>query len=178
MLAPWKESSDKPTQLITKQRHHFANEDPSSQSYGFTSSRVQMWELDLKKSEHQRTDAFKLWWQRRLLRVPWTARRSNHLILKKSILNIHWKDLCWSSNTLATWCEDLTLWKRPFWERLRQEEKGMIGWDDWMVPWWTQWTWIWANSQRWWRTGKSGMLQSMEPQRVGHDWAAEQQPGG
>ena len=83
MLAPWKESSDKPTQLITKQRHHFANEDPSSQSYGFTSSRVQMWELNLKKSEHQRIDSFKLCCWRRLLRAPWTARRSNQWIVKE-----------------------------------------------------------------------------------------------
>ena len=50
MLAPWKESSDKPTQLITKQRHHFANEDPSSQSYGFSSGHVWMWELNYKES--------------------------------------------------------------------------------------------------------------------------------
>ena len=109
-------------------------------------------------------------------RVPWTARRSNHLILKKSILNIQWKDWCWrwSSNILATWCKDLTHWKRPFWERLRQEEKGVIGWDGWMVS-LTQWIWIWANSQGWWRTGKFSMLQSMGSQRVGQDWAAEQQ---
>ena len=68
-------------------------------------------------------------------------------------LNIHWKDWCWRSNTLATWCEELTQWKRPWcWERLRAEgEGGDRGWDGWMAsP--TQWTWVWANSSRWWRT--------------------------
>ena len=57
-----------------------------------------------------RTDAFELWGWRRLLRVPWTARRSNKSILKEISPNIHWKDWCWSwnSNTLATWCKKLT----------------------------------------------------------------------
>ena len=74
----------------------------------------------IKKAEHQRTDAFELWCWRRLLRVPWTARRSNQSILRKSVLNIHWKDWCWSwnSNTLVTWYKELTHWKRPwYWER-------------------------------------------------------------
>ena len=68
-----------------------------------------------KKAESWRNYAFKLWCWRRLLRVPWTAKRSNQSILKQSTLNIHWEDWCWSwsSNTLATWCEEMTLWKRP-----------------------------------------------------------------
>ena len=63
-----------------------------------------------KKTEHWRIDAFELWCWRKLFRVPWTARRSNQSILKKSVLHVHWKDWCWSwnSNTLATSCEDLT----------------------------------------------------------------------
>ena len=66
----------------------------------------------IKKAEHRRTAAFELWCWRRLLRVPWTIRRS---IQKESSLNIHWKDWCWSwnSNTSSTWCEELTPWKRP-----------------------------------------------------------------
>ena len=82
MLAPWKESYDKPRQCIKKQRHHFANKSAYSQSYGFSSSHVWMWEVDIKKVEHGRTDAFELWCWRRLLRVPWTPRRSNQSILK------------------------------------------------------------------------------------------------
>ena len=70
----------------------------------------------IKKTEHWRIDAFELWCWRRLLRVPWTARRSNHSILKEINLNIHQKDWCWdwSSNTLVTWCEELSHWKRPW----------------------------------------------------------------
>ena len=74
----------------------------------------------IRKAEHQRIDAFELWCWRRLLRVPWTARRSNQSILKKSTLNIHWKDWClsWNSNTLPTWCKEPTHWKKSWcWER-------------------------------------------------------------
>ena len=97
----------KPRQCIKRQRHHLTDKGPSSQSYGFSSSHVWIWELD---HEHWRTDAFKLWCWRRLLRVPWTARRSNQLILRKSVWNIHWKDWCWSwsSNILATCCKGPT----------------------------------------------------------------------
>ena len=81
----------------------------------------------IKKAEHQRIDASELWCWRRLLRVPWTARRS--------VLNIHWKVWCWNwnSNTLATWCEEPTDWKRPwFWERLKAGGEGNDrGWDGW-----------------------------------------------
>ena len=95
---------------------------------------------------------------------------------RKSVLNIHWKDWCstWNSNTLATWCEELTHWKRPWcWERLKAGGEGDDrGWDGWMAsP--TQWTWVWVNSGSWWWTGRFGMLQSMGSQRVRHDWVTE-----
>ena len=77
------ESYDQPRQYIEKQRYYFTNKGPSSQSYGFSSSHVWMLELDYKKAEGQRIDAFKLWCWRRLLRVPWTSRRSNQSILKE-----------------------------------------------------------------------------------------------
>ena len=130
----------------------------------------------IKKAECWRIDAFELWYWRRLLRVPWTARRSNQSILKEINPNIHWMNWCWSwsSNTLATWCEELTPWKRPWcWERLKMRGEGDDrGWDGWMAsP--TQWTWIWTNCRRWWRTRKPGMLQSKELQRAGHDWITE-----
>ena len=82
-LAPWKESYDKPREHIKKWRHHTANKDMYGQSYGFSSSHVSMWELDHKKAECGRTDAFELWCLKMLLRVPWTARRSNQSIAKK-----------------------------------------------------------------------------------------------
>ena len=105
----------------------------------------------IKKAEHQRIDAFELWSWRRLLRVPWTVRRSNQSILKEiTVLGVHWKDWYWSwnSNTLATWCEGLTHLKRPWcWDKLRAGGEGDDrGWDDWMVsP--TRWTWVWVDSK-------------------------------
>ena len=83
MLTPWKESYDHPRQHIKKQRHYFANKGPSSQSYGFSSSHVWIWELDYKESWAWKNWCFGTWYWRRLLRVPWTARRSNLSILKE-----------------------------------------------------------------------------------------------
>ena len=89
----------------------------------------------IKKAKRWRIGAFKLWCWRRLLRVPCTAGRSNQSILMKSVLNVHWKDWCWSwsSNTLATWCEQLTHWKRPWCrERLNADGEGDDrAWDGW-----------------------------------------------
>ena len=106
----------------------------------------------VKKAECRKIDAFELWCWRRLLRVPWTARRSNQSILKEITLDIHWKDWCWSwnSNTLGTSCEELTHWKRPWcWEGLGAGGEGNDrGWDGWMVsP--TRWAWVWVNSGSW-----------------------------
>ena len=103
----------------------------------------------IKKDECLRTDAFKLWCWRRLLRVPWTARRSDQSVLKEITLNIHWKDWCWTSNTLATWYEEWIHWKGPwYWGRLRAGgEEDERGWNGWMAS-STQWTWVWANSRR------------------------------
>ena len=113
----------------------------------------------IKKTEHWRTDDFEPWVWRRLLRVSWTARRSNQSILKE--ISVHWKDWYWSwnSSTLATWCEDLSHWERPWcWERLRVWGEGDDrGCDGWMAS-LTQWTWIWVDSGRWWWTGRPGML--------------------
>ena len=78
------------------------------------------------------------------------------------------------SNTLTTWCKELTHWKRPWcWERLKAGEKGdNRGWAGWMAS-QTWWTWVWASSRSWWWTGKPGMLKSLGLQRIGHDWATE-----
>ena len=89
----------------------------------------------VKQAEHSGTDASELWCWRRLLRVPWTARRSNQSILKRTTLNIYWKYWCWSrsSSSLATWCKEPTHWKRPWcWERLRAggEEDDRMSWLD------------------------------------------------
>ena len=83
MHVPFKKSYDQPRQNIKKQRHYFANKGPSVKAMVFSSSHVWMWEFDYKEAEHWRTDAFELWCWRSLLRVPWTARRSNQSILKE-----------------------------------------------------------------------------------------------
>ena len=129
----------------------------------------------IKKVEHRRVDAFELWCWRRLLRVPWTARRLNQSILKEISWNIQWKEWCWSwsCNTLATWCKELTPWKRhQCWERSKAGEGNDREWGGWMAP-PTPWTWVWASSGSWWWTGKTGMLHSIGSQRVRHDWATE-----
>ena len=156
-LTPWKKSCEQPRQHIKKQRHYFTNKSPSSQSDGFSRVMCGCESWTIKKAERWRIDAFELWCWRWLLRIPWTARRSNQSILKKSVLNIHWKDWCWNwnSNTLATWWEEPTHWKRPWcWERLKAGGEGDDrGWDGWMAsP--TQWT----NSGSWWWTGGPGVL--------------------
>ena len=130
----------------------------------------------VKKAECQRTDAFELWCWRSLLRVPWTARRSNHSILKEISPGCSLEGLMLKLKlqTLATLCEELIDLKRPWcWERLRAGGEGDDrGWDGWMAsP--TQWTWIWINSWSWWWTGRPGMLQSMGSKRVRHDWVTE-----
>ena len=97
---------------------------------------------------------------------------------RKSVMNIHWKNWCWrwNSNTLATWCKELTHWKRPWcWERLNTRGEGDDrGWDGWMAS-LTRWTWVWVNSGSWWWTGRPGMLRFMGSQRVGHRATEQQQ---
>ena len=91
--------------------------------------------------------------------------------IKRRLLDWCWS---WNSNTLATWCEELTHWKRLWcWEELRAGGEGDDrGWDRWMAP-WTRWTWVWVNSRKWWWTGRPGELQSMGLQRVRHNWVTE-----
>ena len=87
----------------------------------------------IKKAEHQKIDAFELCCWRRLLRVPWIARSSNQSILNEICPEYSLESWCWSwcSNTLATWCEELTHWKRPCcWEKLKAKERGDRRWDN------------------------------------------------
>ena len=176
MLAPWKKSYDQPRQHIIRQRHYFANKDLSSQGYGFSSSHVWMWELNYKESW-----ALKNWcfWIVVLEETPESSldcKAIQPVHPKGRVLNTHWKDWCWgwNSNTLATWCEELTHLKRPWcWEGLRAGGEGDDrGWDGWMTS-LTRWTWVWVNSGSWWWTGKTGILLSVGSQRVRHDWVTK-----
>ena len=180
MLAPWKKSYDQPRQHIKKQRHYFANQGSSSQSFGFSSSHVWMWELDCEESW-----VLKNWYF-------WTV------VLEKTLENpldckeiqlVHPKgNQSWifigrtdaKAETLILWPPDVKNWfdlERPWcWKRLKAGGRGDDrGWDGWMAsPTW--WTWVWVSSRRWWWTGKPGMVQSVGLQRVGHDWAHTNYP--
>ena len=133
-----------------------------------------MWELSNKEGWARKIDSFELWCWRRLLRVPWTAKRPNRSILKE--INLEYS------------LEGLMLKRLHFGHLMRRanslEKAPMLGkieggrrrdnrrWDGWMAL-LTQWTWVWASFRSWWWTGKPGVLQSMGPQRVGHDWATK-----
>ena len=131
----------------------------------------------VKQAEHQRVDAFELWCWRRLLKVPWTARRSNQSILKEispdySLEGLMLKIKLQYFGHLMQRPDSLekTLILRKIEGRRR---RGTTGRDGWMAsP--TQWTWVWASFGRWWRTRKPGVLESIESQRVAeHSWVIE-----
>ena len=137
-----------------------------------------MWELDCEEGWAAKNWCFWTVVLEKTLESPLDCKEIQPVNPKgnQSWIFIHWKNWCWSwnSNTLATWCKELTHLKRLWsWERLKAGEEGdSRGWDDWMIsP--TRWTWVWASSKSYWWTGKSGVLQSMELRRVGHDWATE-----
>ena len=130
----------------------------------------------VKKAEHWRIDTFELWCWRRLLRVPWTAKRSNQSILKEISPGIsleglmlklklqYFGHLMWRTDSL-----EKTLMLGGIWAGGEGDDRG---WDGWMAsP--TKWTRVWVNSRSWWWTGRPGVLQFMGSQRVGHDWGTE-----
>ena len=174
MLAPWKKSYDQFRQHFKKWRHYFANKGPSSQSYGFSSSHIWMWELDYKESWASKKSFWTVVLQK-TFESPLDCKeiRPVHPKGNQSWIFIERTDgEAETPVTLATWCEELTHLKRPWcWERLKVEGDNRR-WDGWMAsP--TQWTWVWVSSESWWWTGKPGVLQPMGSQRVGHDWVIE-----
>ena len=127
----------------------------------------------IKKAEHWRIDAFELWCWRRLLRIPWTARRSNQSILKEICPECSFEGLMLKPK--LQYFGHLMRRADSFEKTLmlgkiegRRREDEIIGWHH-----STQRTWVWINSGSWWWTGRPGVLQSMGSQRVGHNWAIE-----
>ena len=130
----------------------------------------------VKKAEHRRIEAFELWCWRRLLRIPWTARKSNQSILKEispgislegMILKLklqYFGYLMWRVDSL-----EKTLMLGRLWAGGEGDNRG---WDGWMAS-LSRWTWVWVNSRSWWWTGRPGMLRFLGLQWVGHDWATE-----
>ena len=131
----------------------------------------------IKKAKHQRIDAFELVLEK-TLESPLDCKEIQPVYPKfrKSVLNIHWKDWHWSwnSNTLATWCKELTHLIRPScWERLKVGGKGDDrGWDGCFAS-EIQWSWVWVNSGSCWWTRRPGVVQSVGSQRVRHNCATE-----
>ena len=128
----------------------------------------------IKKAEDWRIDAFDLWCWGRLLRVLWIARKSDQLILTEISSEYPLEELMLKLKLQyfghlmqrAKWLEKTLMLRAG-------GEAGSRGWDGWMAsP--TQWTWVWANSGRQWRTGKPGARQSMGSQKVGQGWSTEQ----
>ena len=130
----------------------------------------------VKKAERWRIDGFEMWCWRRLLRVPWTARRSNQSILKESSPGCSLEGLMLKVK--------LQYFGHLMW-RVGSLEKTLMmggtgvggegddrGWDGWMAS-LTRWMWVWVNSGSWWWTGRPGMLWFMGSQRVRHNWATE-----
>ena len=167
----WKKSYDKPREWIKNQRHHFADKVPYSQSYGFSSSHVWMWELDCRECWVLKNWYF---WTVLLKRTLESSLDSKEI---KSVNPKGNKPWIFTGRTDAEapilWPPDAKIllqrssckdphWKRLWhWERLRVGgEGGNRGGEGWIaLP--TQWTWVWANSGRQWRTGKTVGLQSM-----------------
>ena len=126
------------------------------------------------KAEHRKIDASELWCWRRLLRVPWTARRSNQSILKEMSPEYSLERLMLRLKLQILWPLDVKrwlIWKDPdAGKDWRQEEKGTT--EDEIVG-WLNGHWAWVSSRSWWWTRRPIVLQSMRSQRVGHDWATE-----
>ena len=144
-----------------------------------------MWELDNEEGWALKNWCFWTVVSEKTLESPLNCKEIQLVHSEGSALGFLWKEWCssWNSSTLATSCKELTLatsceklthWKRLWcWEGLGAGGRGDDrGWDGWMAS-LTRWTWIWANSGRWWWTGRPGVLQFTGSQRVGHDWATE-----
>ena len=176
-------------QHIKKQRQYFTNKGPSGQSYGFSSSHVQMWELDYKESWGPKNWGFWTVVLERTLESPLGSKEIQPVYPKG---NQSWRFIGRTdaeAEVPILWPPDAKGWlirKGPDARKdSRQEEEGMtedetVGWhhqfdeDGWMAsP--TRWTWVWASTRRWWRPGKLDLLQSLGSQRVRHDWVTEQQ---
>ena len=172
MLTPWKESYNQLDSIFKSRDIILSTKVHLVQAMVFPVLKYGCESWTIMKAECRRIDAFELWCWRRLLRVPWTARRSNQSKLKEISPGCSLEGLMLKLKLqyLATCCEELTHLKRPrCWQRLKAGGEGdNRGWDGWMAsP--TQWTWVWASSGSWWQTGKPGVLQSMGSQRVGHN---------
>ena len=165
MLTPWKEGYDQPRQHIKNQRHYFANKIHLVKAMVFPVVMYGCESWTIKKAECQRIDAFELWCWRRLLGVPWIARRFNQSMLKEISPECSLEGLMLKLK--LQYFGYLMLRADSFEKTLMlgkiegRRKRGRQRQDGWMaLP--IQWTWVWVNSGGWWWTGSPGMLQPME----------------
>ena len=163
---------------IKKQRLYFADKNLSSQKWPLVFPVVmygsESWTK--RKAECRTIDAFELRCWRRLLSIPWSAKRSNQSILNEispecSLEGVMLKlKLQYFGHLMQRTCSlEKTLMVGKTEARRRSQQQRMRCW----MASTTQWTWVWVSSRSCWYTGKPGVLQSMGSQRVGHDWATE-----
>ena len=136
---------------------------------------IWMWELDYRESWVPKNWCFWTEMLEKTLESPLDCQEIKSVIPKGNQSFTGRTDAeAEAHNTLVTWWEELTHWKRPWcWERLKAGAEGdERGWDGWMAS-LTRWTWVWVNSGSWWWTGGPGVPQSMGLQRVRHNWATE-----
>ena len=164
MFAPWKKSYDQPRQPIKKQRHYFANKGLCTQSYGFSSSHVWMWELDYKENWVLKNLCFWTVVLVKILESPLDCKEIQPVNPKGNQSWIFIGRTDPEAETPILWPPNVKSWligKDPDgWEKLQAGGEGDYrGWDDWVAsP--TQWTWVWVNSGSWWWTKRPGVLQS------------------
>ena len=148
-----------------------------NQSYGFSNRHVWLWELDHKEGWALKIQCFQtVVLKKTILRVPWMTRISNQSILMEINPEYSLEGLILKLKLqyFGHMMQRADYWKRSWcWERLRAGEEDNRGWVGWMAS-LTQWTWVWVNSRRQWRTEKPGVLKSMGSQRVRRDLATEQ----
>ena len=174
MLAPWKKSYDKPRQHAEKQRHHFADKSQYSQSYGFSSSHLQMWELDHKEGWMPKNWFFWTMVLEKTLESSLDCKEIKPVNPKGNQPWIFIGRADAEAEVPILWLPDAKnylIGKDPdAGKDWRQEEKGTTEeWGGWMAS-LTQCTWVWASSRSWWWTVEPGTLQSVGSQRVGHRW--------
>ena len=171
-IAPWKKSYDQPRQHIKKQRHHFANKGPSSQSYGFSSSHVWMWELDYKESWVPKNWCF------------WTVvlEKTFESLLDCKGIQVHPKgNQSWifigktdaEVETPILWPLDVKNWFEKILILGKFAGRRRWGWQKWLDGITNSMTWVWVDSGSWWWTGRPVMLWFMGSQRFRHDWVTE-----
>ena len=168
MLTPWKKSYNHPRQHIQKQRHYFSSKGSSSQSYGFSSSHIWLWELDIKKAEYRRIDALELWcWKTLESPFDCTEIQGIHpkgnlswIFIGRTMLKLK---LQYFGHLMQA--ADSFEWTLMLGKIEGRREGVNRGWDGWMAS-LTQWAWVWVNSGSLWWMGRPGVLQSMGSDRT------------